>query len=125
MLAFLLVPLVSVSIATAPCPDYPGMNRSCYMVPTETVYMAHWDRFTYLHEMGHAYDYQAMSDIDRASVQPLLQEDHRTGPWRGGVEEEFASLFALCVLGDEVRNRAVCEWLQERPSYSETIRDSV
>ena len=56
------------------------------------------DRFTYWHELGHAFDYQEMDDGDRAAFMRLIRHP---GPWRSppdSAHEQFAEAYALCAL---------------------------
>lgn len=120
-----LVPTVFFSIVTAPCPAYPIENGgwSCYEPSTRTIYAPRFDRFTFIHEVGHAYDFQVMSDTDRAEVQPMLTQS--SGLWSGGTfygaDEEFASAYAGCVMGNEFANRPVCAWLDRHPADVESL----
>src|SRR5262245_53177353 len=82
-------PAVHVAVVTAPCPAY-GPGWTCYQVETHTIYIARFDRFTYLHEIGHAVDWQLLLPADRSYLGQFFPSPD---PWVGGTDwgkdEEF------------------------------------
>jgi predicted component of type VI protein secretion system len=103
MFTFLLVPVVAAQIVMGPCPGLTPAN-SCYMPPTNTIYMAAQDqgkRGPLAHELGHAYDYKVL---------------HGQRPF--GLEEEpFADLYAACAADLPWRYEPLCGWLWQRAPY--------
>ena len=131
MFGFLLVPVVTVQLMFGSCPgptyvDDLGVRRgySCYEPATQRVYIAPYDRrhgfrYVFAHELGHAYDYQALTDADRTLLARWIP--HR-GPWRNpgeeySAEERFADAYAYCETGTwelALPDRRVCRWLLRR-----------
>src|SRR5262245_14744931 len=109
------VPLVAIHLILAACPTVPsGPPASCYEPASNTVYLRTHNADSYFHELGHAYDFQAMTDTDRSHLARYFPP----GEWRGGVEENFASAFADCALRVPERSRPVCRWLLRRTPAS-------
>jgi hypothetical protein len=113
-----LVQLVAgVTVAHQPCPFYPpdgaGHRYSCYDPPTLTIYLSHRDEragpFALMHEYGHAWDFERLTEADRSRVKRILsyrqsrgwwsetEQDRETGMLAPG--EEFANAYADCALG--------------------------
>ena len=126
MFAFVTVPVVAVTIVFGNCP---GSQRSCYYIPTNSVYIApsEWTipvmrPSLVTHELGHAYDFQVMDDGDRRLLSRWLPD---RGPWRSQAPadtaahdnsgaELFAEAYADCAMRVPWRNRRVCGWLYRR-----------
>lgn len=128
-----LVQLVAaVSVAHHPCPAYKpvhGLSWSCYEPSTRTVYLARqdWrDRFALLHEYGHAYDFERMTDAEREQVKRILGYSQGRPWWldRPGTNapaETFADAYADCALGNRWRIRRLCSMLPPS-AYAVLIR---
>lgn len=108
MFSFLLVPVVAVNIAVAPCPS---QGSSCYVETTNTVYIApsQWNsplrNWVRAHEFGHAYD----SQVGR--------------PTGWGIEQ-FANGYADCALRRPERPRRLCGWLWKQAPYRLLLKRS-
>lgn len=92
----------AVTVLYQPCPNGGG---SCADADSDTVYIEPGaDLFTIMHEVGHIFDRQRLSDRDRARFARLLG---LPGEWRRGTgldglnspSERFADAYAACALG--------------------------
>lgn len=83
------------------------------------VYVSAPDRFTLLHELGHAFDRQRLNDRERAEFTRLVD---RPGPWLPAsygwdgdhdfAGEDFADTYAACALRYREASRSVCRFIQ-------------
>lgn len=119
-----LVQLVAVAaIVPAPCP-YTVPATSCYAPGPRVIYIApahRRDADTLMHEYGHAWDFQRLSNDDRERAQRALGFPKSQGWWeerkyRLSPAETFANAYADCALGTWWRNRKVCALLP-RPAF--------
>jgi hypothetical protein len=112
-------------VVHAPCPDDPDAG-GCYYPPAHPrfqhrIYFT-GDRFTFQHELGHAFDAVEMDAGERARFARLVSRVRV--PWaassthdREGLAETFADAYALCRLGYTGRTR----W-ETSTSYTPTPR---
>lgn len=96
---------VPVTVHNAPCPANPAWN-GCYYAETNEAYVApHADRFTRLHEIGHALFAQMLDDGERyafsclPAMRPADGDPPRCGRWNSDVNELAADVYANCALG--------------------------
>lgn len=103
---FSFVQLVTaVTIVHAPCPTY-HYASSCYDPSTQMIYISKRDersRFVLLHEYGHAYDFQRLTNTQRESFKRLLGYPAARDWWQMGHRDKpgevFADAYAWCALG--------------------------
>lgn len=85
-----------VSVCEISCTD---RTSTIYMQVTHT-----WDRFIFLHELGHVWDYNAMKPRQRVRFsrivgRPNLPWDTAEAPGLySGLDEWFADTYAICAL---------------------------
>jgi hypothetical protein len=117
------MPLPRATIVNTECPYYAeqGAHSSCADTETNVVYLSPGDgRWTKLHELGHLFDAQYLTDTTRAWMTTALGIPAGT-PWWGetgiglsGAQhtspgEQFADIYAMCALGDiQRRYRPIC-----------------
>ena len=111
------------TIRYEPCPTAPEA-LGCADVETGDVYVRTRDRFARWHELGHVFDWQVLTDADRAWFTRLLRFPPETPWWSDdamqegeGVSpsEQFADAYAACGMGRSpagrrVQSRVVVEW---------------
>ncbi len=97
-----------VVIHTGRCPD--DRARSCAIRDTPDVWLgaeAPYLRFDFSHELGHQFDYLAMTKPARLAFKALI---HRYGPWRTSygpsLHETFAEAYGLCFRKRTIRVKA-------------------
>jgi hypothetical protein len=88
----------AVDVTATGCPQYP-QSDGCAVAPS-TVYLApHAESDDLLHEVGHLFDYQVMTYMDRLRVRVTFRDMR---PWRSspnGPYEKFAEAYAACAAG--------------------------
>jgi hypothetical protein len=124
-----LVQLVAgVTVLHQPCPippDDAGHHYSCYEPSTRTIYLSHRDEragaYPLLHEYGHAWDFERLTDADRSRIKRILgyrqsrgwwsetEQDRETGMEKPG--EVFADAYAYCAMGSRQRKWRICAML--------------
>lgn len=85
-------------------------------------------RFTLMHEYGHAWDLDRLTETDRLRVREALGYPASTPWWGAGIGqdtmspgERFADGYAHCALGTRRRNRRLCALLP-RNGYRVRVR---
>lgn len=93
------LPPVPPDVVLEPCPQIPG-KAACtspggpiYLDPQHGSWRALW------HELGHQFDYQAMSDYQRDRFRTFSGDLRPWGSQPNGPKEKFAEAYRLCALG--------------------------
>ena len=96
-----------VNRVVAACPGLSGSDqRPCSGAPSTVYWNPAWpDPAAWEHELGHLFDYQVLTDADRAAFQRIVGV---TGAWRPGTgaagpAEYFAVAYSQCALHRTVR----------------------
>ena len=96
-----------VNRVVAACPGLGAADqRPCSGAPSTVYWDPAWpDPAAWQHELGHLFDYQVLTDADRAAFQRII---HLAGPWRPGTgaagpAEFFAVAYSQCALHSSVR----------------------
>jgi hypothetical protein len=114
----------AVTIIHAPCPAY-AQPTSCYDPVVRTIYITPRDersRYALLHEYGHAWDFDRLTDPQRKRIQRLLGYSSARRWWqafpsRQTPAEAFADAYAFCAMGQwprwalELSYRCICPLL--------------
>jgi hypothetical protein len=107
-------------VVFAPCPN-PGPEVAYGCVYPEDVPPVIFlgpharDRYMFMHEVGHIYDTQAMTDASRFAYGALLGQD---GPWSDDgttrpLGEEFADDYSACSIDDDAASSpAACRLIR-------------
>ena len=108
---FLVQFAAGVAIAHAPCPAYLPARVDCYDPAIRVVYIVENTRTepgreALAHEYGHVYDFDSLTDPDRARFQRLLGYPASVKWWGKGMghddlapAESFAEAYAACAVG--------------------------
>lgn len=99
-------PDVTLEVIEEPCLVDGDYASGCTRLGTYTIWMTHslGPRRTFLHELGHNFDYYALTDADRQAFANIA------GDWD---VELFAEVYRSCATGWHQRGR-----LSERPPLS-------
>lgn len=111
LIALVMLTIPSAAQATevvyAACPGYEKVSRGCYIAETSTIYVAeHGDSETLLHETGHAFDHDKLTDRDRRFFSRLVGMPRHAWfgkPGRESPGERFADAYAAYKSGVRAR----------------------
>ena len=111
-----LPPAGAVVVHYAPCPEFPeeagcawpeqdGQPVHVFVLPSRD---RSEDRRTFWHELGHAYDWTVLSDVQRAKLTLLMG---MRGPWSKRPMEDqpaeaFGEAYRFCAMGADRSRRA-------------------
>lgn len=87
-------PDVTLTVVETGCPD--GVSLACTAPGTDTIWEEEEYRPTFLHELGHNFDYLLMPVWARERFETLTADP---GPWtngRTGADERFADTYSRC-----------------------------
>lgn len=113
--------VIGIAVVPAPCP-WQAHSNSCYVPAQRAIYIAPEhanNRDILMHEYGHAWDYERLTDTDRRRFQRLMGYPSRLGWWqepryRKSPGEAFADAYADCALGTSRRISRLCSLLPRR-----------